>query len=68
MQTRPCSFFTAPGLEQQVASKNIKVKLDLLTNIDMLLIVGKGSRGGTCHAIHQYLKASNKYMGSIIGR
>ena len=34
----------------------------------MLLIVGKGSRGGTCHAIHQYLKASNKYMGSIIGR
>ena len=22
----------------------------------------KGIRGGTCHAIHQYAKANNKYM------
>ena len=28
----------------------------------MLLMVEKGIRGGICHAIHQYVKANNKYM------
>ena len=25
-------------------------------------MVGKGTRGGICHTIHQYSKANNKYM------
>ena len=37
-------------------------KLDLLTDIDMLLTVGKGIRGGICHSIHRYAKGNNKYM------
>ena len=28
----------------------------------MLLMVGKETRGGICHAIHRYAKAINKYM------
>ena len=28
----------------------------------MLLMVGKGIRGGICHAIHRYAKANNKSM------
>ena len=28
----------------------------------MLLMVKKGIRGGICHTIHQYVKASNKHM------
>ena len=28
----------------------------------MLLMVGKGIRGGICHVINQYAKANNKYM------
>ena len=28
----------------------------------MLLMIEKGIIGGTCHAIHQYVKANNKYM------
>ena len=28
----------------------------------MLLMVEKGIRGGICNAIHQYVKANNKYM------
>ena len=39
-----------------------EVKLDLLTNIDILLMVEKGIRGGICQSIYQYAKASNKYM------
>ena len=28
----------------------------------MLLMVGKGIRGGICHTIHRFEKANNKYM------
>ena len=42
--------------------KEAKVKLDLLTNIDMLLMVEKGIRGGICHSIYLYAKANNKNM------
>ena len=55
-------YFSAPGLAWQAALKKAKVKLDLLTGIDMLLMVKKGVRGGICHSIYQYAKANNKYM------
>ena len=37
----PAQFLTAPGLASQAVFKNTKVKLDLLTDIDMLLMVKK---------------------------
>ena len=48
----PAKFLSAPGLAWQATLKKTKVKLDLLTNIDMLLIVEKGTRGGICHSIY----------------
>ena len=42
--------------------KKNKVKLDFLSDTDLLLMVEKDIRGGICHAIYQYAKANNKYM------
>ena len=42
--------------------KETKVKLDFLTDIDILLMLEEGIRGGICHAIHRHAKANNKYM------
>ena len=39
-----------------------KVKLDLLIDVDILIMVEKGIRGGICHSIHIYANANNKYM------
>ena len=60
----PAHFYTAPGLAWTAALKITKVKLKLLTDIDMLLMVERGIRGGICQAIHHYAKANNPYMGS----
>ena len=50
------------------ALKKTKVKLDLLTEMDMLLMVGKGIRRGLCHSIYWYAnskwKANNKCMNT----
>ena len=58
----PVKFLSVPGLAWQAALKKTEVKLELLTDIDMLLMVEKEIRGGVCHAIHQSEKANNKYM------
>ena len=38
------------------------MKLELLTDYDMLLMVEEGIRGGICHSIHRHARANNKYM------
>ena len=58
----PAKIVLAPGLAWQAVFKNTKAKLDLLTDIDMLLIVERGIKIGMCHSIYQFAKASNKYM------
>ena len=55
-------LISAPGLAWQAALKKTKVELDLLTDINMLLMVEKSIRGGICHSFYQYAKINNKYM------
>ena len=57
----PAKFLSARGLTWQAALKKTDVKLDLLTDIDMLLMVEKGMREGICHSIYRYAKANNKH-------
>ena len=57
-----CKSFSDPGLAWKVALKKIKVKLDLLTDIDMLLVVQKGIRWWIYHSLYGYAKANNKCM------
>ena len=42
--------------------KKTVVKLELLNDIDMLLMVEKGIRGGICYAVYRYAKVIKKYM------
>ena len=58
----PAKFHSAPGLAWQAALKKTNIKLNLLTDIDMLLMVKKGIGGKICYSIYRYAKANNKYM------
>ena len=58
----PAHFLFALGLAWQACLKKTEVRLELLTDVNMLLIVEKGTRGRICHTIHRYAKANNKYM------
>ena len=58
----PAHFISLPGLAWQACLKKTGVKLELLTDYDMLLMIEEGIRGGICHAVHRYAKANNEYM------
>ena len=53
---------SAPGLALQAPLKRTEIKLELLSDIDLLSMVKKRIRGGTYYASYQYAKANNKYM------
>ena len=58
----PAHFLSLPGLAWQACLKKTNVKLELLTDYDMLLMIEEGISGGICHSIHRYAKENNKYM------
>ena len=60
----PADFLSAPGLAWQACLNKTGVKLELLTDIDMLLMVEEEIRGGICHAVHRYAKVNNTYMNN----
>ena len=43
--------------------KKTKIRLELLTDPDMLIMFEHGIKGGITQVVHQYASANNKYMG-----
>ena len=52
-------FLSAPRIAWQACLKKTGAELELLTDIDMLLMVERGNRVGICHAIYGYAKTNN---------
>ena len=60
----PAWYFSAPGLAGDAALKITKVQLELLSDADMLLMIGSGIRRGIATISHRHAKANNEYKGT----
>ena len=58
----PAWYYTAPGLAWDAALKITGIKLEFLTDPDMLLMIKKGIRGGISVITNRRGKANNPYM------
>ena len=59
----PAHFYTSPGLAWKACLKSTRIKLELLSDPDMLLMFERGVRGGITQVVCKYASANNKYMG-----
>ena len=60
----PAHFFTIPGFSFSACLKYTDVKLELLTDENILLKLEGAIRGGVSSIMKRYSRANNKYMGA----
>ena len=58
----PAHYYTSPGLSWDAALKMTKINLELITDVDMFLMIEKGIRGGISTIMNRYSRANNKYL------
>ncbi|KAJ8909678.1 hypothetical protein NQ315_011382 [Exocentrus adspersus] len=61
-QLDPGHYYTLPGYTWDCALKYTKVELDYLKDVDMLLFMDRGIRGGVSQCSNRYAEANNKFM------
>ena len=61
-QLDPMWYYTSPGLAYDAELKMTGVKLELLSDSDMLLMFDKATRGGVAIITRRHDKANNPYM------
>ena len=61
----PAHFYTSPRLAWKACLKKTGIRLELLTDPDMLLTFECGIRGGITQEVYRYAAANNKYMGEL---
>jgi hypothetical protein len=58
----PAHYYGAPGLSWSACLKMTGMKLELLTDIDMVLFIEKGVRGGVSQVSNRLKTANNPYL------
>ena len=55
----PCHYFSRPGLSWNALLKMTEIELELVSDIDMYLLTGKGMREGISYISKRFSKAND---------